>query len=327
MGLAKASLTTATLVAATGLLMALAPPALAGSITLAPVSLPVWKAVYGQVEARTTAPARARIGGTLVSLTVTEGDMVTAGQVIGTLQDDKIGFEVTALDAQLRALGAQLDNAQAELSRGQTLLDRGVATTQQLDLLSTQADVVRNQIAATEAQREVVLEQAKEGAVLAPADGKVLTVPVTEGAVIMPGEAIATIGGGGFFLRLAIPERYASLLEQGASLRVETGQTSASGTLVKLYPQIENGRVVADVDVGALPTAFVNARLLVRVPVGKRQALMLPVAALTSRAGLDFVTVKTAQGTSERAVVLGEVDGETIEILTGLAAGDQVVTP
>jgi len=318
---------TTTLLAVTGLLLTLASPALAGSLILAPQSLPVWKAVYGQVEARTTMPARARIGGTLVSLDVTEGDMVTAGQVIGTLRDDKIGFQVTALDAQLRALTAQFDNAQSELARSQTLLDRGVATAQQLDLLRTQADVVRNQLAATQAQRQVVLQQASEGAVLAPADGKVLTVPVTAGAVIMPGEPIATIGGGGFFLRLALPERYAGLLEQGATLRVETGDTSATGQLVKLYPQIENGRVVADVEVDNLPTAFVNARLLVRVPVGKREVLMVPMVALVSRAGLDFVTVQTADGTSERAVVVGERNGDNIEILTGLAAGDEVITP
>ena len=54
---------------------------------------------------------------------------------------------------------------------------------------------------------------------------------------------------------------------------------------------------------------------------------MVPVAALTSRAGLDFVTVETEEGSSERAVVVGERDGDAIEILTGLAAGDRVITP
>lgn len=312
---------------AAGMAIAMSGPALAESVTLEPVAVPVWKAVYGQVEARNTIPARARIGGTLVSLDVSEGDMVTAGQTIGMLQDDKIAFQISALDAQLRALTAQLDNAESELARGQALVDKGVATVQRLDQLRTQTDVFSNQIASIQAQRQVVIEQAAEGAVLAPADGKVLTVPVTQGAVIMPGEAIATIAGGGFFLRLAIPERHAPMLKQGATLRIDTGATSTTGRLVKLYPQIENGRVVADVDVDLLPTAFVNARLLVRVPVGERQALMVPVAALISRAGLDFVTVKTADGTSERSVVLGERDDKTVEILTGLVAGDEVVAP
>jgi len=307
--------------------MALSNPAAAGSMALEPVSIPVWKAVYGQIEARNNIPARARISGTLVSLDVTEGDEVTAGQVIGTLRDDKIAFEVTALDAQLRALEAQLENANTELARGEALLAKGVVTVQRLDQLRTQADVYNNQIAATEAQRQVIVEQVSQGDVLAPSDGKVLNVPVTEGAVVMAGETIAGIGGGGLFLRLAIPERHAPMLRQGATLEIETGSASMTGELVKIYPQITDGRVIADVDVEALPTAFVGSRLLVRVPVGEREALLIPANAVSSHSGLDFVRVTTHEGESERVVVLGEAIDDSVEILTGLTAGDEVLIP
>jgi len=47
-----------------------------------PLPVTEWKAVYGRIEARDRLPARARLGGTVVSLTVTEGDAVTAGQVL-----------------------------------------------------------------------------------------------------------------------------------------------------------------------------------------------------------------------------------------------------
>lgn len=313
--------------AALAAIIVLSGPAAADSIALAPVSVPVWKAVYGQIEARNNVPARARTSGTLVSLVVTEGDEVIAGQVIGTLRDDKIAYEVTALDAQLRALAAQLENANTELARGEALLAKGVFSTQQLDQLRTQADVYKNQIAATEAQRQVILEQVSQGDVLAPADGKVLNVPVTEGAVVMAGETIASIGGGGLFLRLAIPERHAPTLKQGATLEIETGSASMTGELVKIYPQISDGRVIADVDVDGLPTAFVGARLLVRVPVGERQALLIPATAVSSHSGLDFVRVATHEGESERVVVLGETIDDSIEILTGLTAGDEVIVP
>ncbi|MEJ1159535.1 efflux RND transporter periplasmic adaptor subunit [Prosthecomicrobium sp. N25] len=309
------------------LLAGLASPALAGTVVVSPVTIPEWKAVYGRVEARDTIPARARLGGTLVDLRVSEGDSVKAGQRLAIVRDDKIAFQVSALDAQLRALQAQLQNAESELSRGQTLVERGVATAQRLDQLRTQADVYRSQIAATEAQRQVILQQGTEGEVLAPADGKVLTVPVTRGAVVMPGEPIATIGAGGFFLRLAIPERHASLLKEGAALAVETGVETVEGRLAKIYPQIGNGRVVADVEVRNLPTAYVDARLLVRVPIGERTALLVPAGAVASRSGLDFVTVKGPQGTTERSVVLGERRGDAVEVLTGLRPGDEVVTP
>ena len=311
----------------TGLVLAGPAPARAGSLKIEPVTVPEWKAVYGRVEARDTIPARARIGGTLTELLVSEGDAVKAGQRIAVVHDDKIAFQVSALDAQLKAIVAQLQNAETELARTQSLVDKGVATAQRLDQLRTQADVFRNQIASTEAQRLVIVQQGTEGNVLAPADGKILTVPVTRGAVLLPGETVATIGAGGFFLRLAIPERHAPLLKEGANLTVETGSGTATGRLAKLYPQIGNGRIVADVEVQGLPTVFVDARVLVRVPIGVRTVLMIPAAAIAHRSGLDFVTVRMPGGPVERTVVIGERDGDKVEILTGLAAGDEVITP
>lgn len=299
----------------------------AATLTVKPVTVPDWKAVYGRVEARDSLAARARVGGTLVSLDVTEGDGVKAGQHIATVRDDKIAFQVSALEAQLKALEAQLQNAETELARGQTLVDKGVVTSQRLDQLRTQVDVFRNQIASTEAQRQVVVQQGQEGDVLAPADGKVLTVPVTRGSVVMGGETVATIGGGGFFLRLSIPERHAPMLREGAALAVETGSGALTGKLVKIYPQIESGRVTADVEVAGLPTDFVDARLLVRVPVGSREAIMVPVSALTTHSGIDLVRVVSAGAESDRTVVIGERHGDDVEILSGLAAGDEVVLP
>lgn len=312
--------------------LATATPALAAeTLVLAPEIVPEWKAVYGRVEARDLVPARARIGGTVVELLVSEGDEVEAGQRIAVVRDDKIAFQIAAYDAQLRALEAQLEKAEAELARGASLVERGVVTAQRLEQLRTDVDVTRSQIAATGAQRSVVVQQGEEGAVLAPASGRVLTVPVTKGAVIMAGEPAATIGGGGFFLRLAIPERHARDLVEGAAIRIAAGGAQTQGRLAKIYPRIENGRVVADVEVEALDRAFVDARVPVEVPVGSREALLVPEAAVATRAGLDFVRVVVDGGAVERAVVPGETvtrDGEAfVEILTGLAAGETVIVP
>ncbi|MBX3572190.1 MAG: efflux RND transporter periplasmic adaptor subunit [Mesorhizobium sp.] len=305
--------------------------ALAGTFEVTPASTTEWKSVYGRIEARDLVPARARIGGTVAELLVTEGDLVTQGQKIAVIRDDKLAFQVAAVDAQLAALAAQLARAEAELERGQALVDKGVVTAQRLDQLRTDVDVTRNQIAATEAQKSVIVQQEAEGDVLAPAAGRVLTTPVTRNGVVMAGEAVATVGGGGFYLRLAVPERHAGGLKEGASIRVTTGGGEMSGQLAKIYPQIENGRVIADVEVADLDTAFVDARVLVELPVGERKALLVPAAALTNRFGIDFVRVGTSAGEVERAVVIGERierDGVAmVEIMTGVSAGEQVVFP
>ena len=309
----------------------LAGTANAETVKAEPVTITEWKAVYGTIEARNIVPARARLGGTVTQLSVTEGDVVKAGQKIATVEDEKLGFQIAALDAQIGALRSQLTAAQADLARGETLVERGIVTQQRLDELRSQASVLQNQITATEAQRSVVIQQRSEGEVDAPADGKVLTVPMTRGAVIMAGEPVATIGGGGLFLRLSIPERHASALSQEAEIRVNIDGRQIAGKLAKIYPQIENGRVTADVEAGELDTAFVNARVLVQVPIGERQALLVPANAVVNRNGVDFVSVHEDGETVERAVVssetIGRPDGAYREILTGLAAGDEVVLP
>jgi RND family efflux transporter MFP subunit len=306
------------------LALVLSQAAIAGAAPLAPVTLTEWKSVHGRVDTRDRLPARARLGGTLVDLTVNEGDQVAEGQVLGRIVDEKLALQLQAIDAQLAALRAQIENAEAELVRGEDLLARGVTTAQRLDALRTQVDVLTGQLGAVTAQRSVVAQQTAEGAVVAPVAGRVLAVPLARGAVVMPGEPVVQLGGGGTFLRLAVAERHAAALDEGDTIRIEGLAGADEGRIARLYPLIENGRVIADVELPGLTDRFVDARVLVRLPVGTRAALMVPQTAVVTRHGLDFV--ETTTGT--RLVVLGErhqIDGVAmVEVVTGLRAGDEL---
>jgi RND family efflux transporter MFP subunit len=305
-------------------------PAMAETITLQPVKVTDWKAVYGRIEARDRIPARARLGGTLVELQVAEGEMVEAGQPLAKVVDEKLTFQLSALTAQRSSLEAQLANAENDLKRGETLMKQGVTTIQRQDILRTQVDVLKGQLAALDAQSDVISQQEKEGSVLAPVGGRVLDVPVTMGAVIMPGEAIASIGGGGTFLRIAVPERHATHLNEGDEIEIGQGGATTNGKLQRVYPLIENGRVVADVEIEGLSDRFVDARVLVRLPVGSHEALVVPATAILTRSGLDFVAVEHAGGVALRSIVPGArqiLEGaEMVEVLSGLMAGDRIVT-
>jgi hypothetical protein len=145
-----------------------------------------------------------------------------------------------------------------------------VVTRQRLAQLSTDVEVTRNQIASTEAQRAVLTQQQSEGTIVAPADGRVLTVPASRGAVIMPGEPVATIGSGGFFCGWRCPSASPVNCRPARKSVLPRAAQETAGRLAKIYPQIDNGRVIADVEVDKLDTAFVNARILVDVPIGTR---------------------------------------------------------
>jgi hypothetical protein len=224
---------------------------------------------------------------------------------------------------------AQLANAEADLKRGEDLLKDGVTTAQRIEALRTGVDVLKGQLAALDAEGEVIRQQAKEGVVLAPIGGRVLDVPVTKGAVAMPGEVVAVIGGGGTFLRIAVPERHATALDAGDTIRISGPEGDREGTLARVYPLVEGGRVVADVEIDGLPDRHVGTRMLVSLPVGDREALLVPQDSITTRAGLDFVGIQTANGVALRSIVLGgvqDVNGvPMVEVISGLRVGDTVV--
>lgn len=308
---------------------AIAAPAFGQTLEIVPQPVTEWKMVFGQVETRDRVPARARIGGTVVDLFVTEGDQVSAGELVARIEDTKLSFQIDALDAGLEALRSRLQTARSELARGEALKERGVITSQRLEELQTAVSVIEGEISSAQAERLIVEQQIEEGEVLAPEAGIVLSVPIALGSVVTPGEGLAIIGSGGVFLRLAVPERHAGDLAEGDGIEIGTRDAIREGRLAKLYPQIEGGRVQADVEVEGLESTFVGRRVPVRLPVGMRDAILVPEAALSRNGGLDFVTVETAAGPIERVVVPGaatEQDGVMwIEILTGLSAGDMVV--
>ncbi len=295
------------------------------------------KPVFATVETPRPIPARVRTGGTVAQLIVKEGDMVTAGQIIATIGDEKLVLQMKALDAQIAGLEAQFAKAQADLARAESLFERGTIPRVRLDDARTAADLASTALRSRIAERSVIKQQLTEGQVLAPAAGRVLKVPLTVGAVVMPGEAVAIIAEKNFVLRLRVPERHARFLKAGDSVRVDGAEIGQSGPLfgsvILVYPQIEDGRVIADAVVEGLGDYFVSERVRVWVSGGDRQAYVVPARFIATRFGIDYARVK-ADG--HRLIDVPVQRGrerpspdmpDGIEILSGLRAGDQLVLP
>lgn len=323
------------------LLTLMAGPALAAgeNFTVAVKNLPDEKSVYATVESVNVVPARVRTGGTITGLSVKEGDAVTAGQVVATIGDEKLALQQGALQAQIAAAAAQLDQAKADLRRGEELSKNGFITRQRLDELRTTANVAANNLKARTAERAVIGQQMNEGAVLAPTSGRVLSVPVTLGTVVMPGEAVAMIAERDYVLRLSLPERHATSLKQGDPVRLDAGDKAQSdgmdgaGTITLVYPRISDGRVEADARMEGLGDYYVGQRVRVWVPTGARPTIIVPARYLTTRFGMDFAHLRQPDGSvaeipvqrGQKRPLPGLPDG--IEILSGLTPGDIMVQP
>jgi RND family efflux transporter MFP subunit len=284
------------------------------------------KAVFGTVQSLDMISARARNGGTTRDLGVDEGSAVTAGEVIARVEDPKLGLQMASLDARIRALDAQRQLAQTELARMQKLRASGTISQARLDEAQTNLNVVTGNRAALIAERAVVQEQMAEGEVMAPTDGRVLHVNVTEGSVVQPGEPLAVIAAERYVLRIELPERHARFIHEGDEVQVgrrglatDSADEQRKGTIIKVYPQLSNGRVIADVQTANLGDYFVGERTLVYVATGRRKTILVPADYLHHRYGVTYAIVK---GVGEVMVQDGQHVGNRIEILSGLKPDD-----
>lgn len=290
------------------------------------------KAVFATVESVDTITARARIGGTIGQLQVDEGDSVEAGDVLAVVVDDRLAPQIAAANATANALAAQYAQAETDLERAEDLHERGIYPQARLDQARTQVEVVQGQLAAARRSRDVLVQQSREGDVLAPASGRVLAVPVTSGSVIMPGEAVATIASDLYLLRLRLPERHARSISEGDPVEIGMSalgnEVASTGRIRQVYPRIEDGRVVADAVVDGLGDFFVGERVRVHVTVDARHAILIPADFIDTRYGVDYVCLQLGNGhVTEIVVQRGLETARGVEILSGLSAGDVLVQP
>jgi RND family efflux transporter MFP subunit len=297
------------------------------------------KAVFATVRSKKVVEARVRTPGTIASLKIVEGVHVEPGEVIGIVADPKIALRIKASDAQIVALESRVATAKADFDRTAELQRRGVSPQARLDQAKTAFDVALNELSAARSERSVIEKQIEEGQILAPARGRVLRVPVTEGSVVMAGESIASIAANEYLLRLELPERHARSIKNGDPVSVgQRGlgpevQGAGKGQIVQVYPELQNGRVVADAEVANLGDYFVGERTLVWISAGKRKAIVVPRDLVFRRFGLDYVRVQNGTGTPIDVVVQAGQEIMTtsqavlIEILSGVRPDDKLVKP
>lgn len=294
--------------------------------------VPELKPVAAVVTTRDMAEARARIGGTLVRLNVREGDFVRRGQVIGVVSDSRLGFETRAYAAQASAAQAEAVRAQADLGRIRDLYQHGVYAKARLDQAEAAARAARGTLDAARAQTAASAALSGQGAIVAPADGRVLHAEVPAGSVVTPGMSIATLTAGPAVLRAEIPEADARGLRIGQSVPLvsdDTGEALGAAVISQIYPAVTSGQVTADLSAPGLDAGAVGRRMRLRLEAGMRPALVVPRRFVSSRFGVDYVRLRARDGSASDVPVQlsSEPRGDGVEVLSGLAPGDVLVGP
>ena len=267
-------------------------------LVLAATDTALWQDVSAEIATVDQAQVIARIPGILTSLSVREGDLVRKGQVIGRIVDNQLGYQAGAYGAQ--AAAARREHAQAA------------------------AAAAGAQVNAARQQQSAVQAVAGQGAVVAPTSGRILRADVPAGAPVAPGMTIAVVTAGATIVRLEMPESLAEKVRPGAAVLAEgIGQ----GRVVKVYPSVTAGKVSADVEVPGIDNSLIGKRVPAKVAAGQRKAILVPTSFITTRYGIDMVTLLAKDGTATQVPVqiAPSLESGKVEILSGVAQGDTLI--
>ena len=306
--------------------------------------LPVIVDALGTVTATATAVVRPQVSGVLQKIHFREGEMVKAGQLLATIDPRQFEMALMQATGQRKRDEAQLENARLTLERYRTLLEQDSIARQEVD---TQAALVK-QLEGT-----VIADRAAEGTarlnlgytrVNAPIGGRVGLRAADIGNVIGPSDAegiVVITQTEPIDVEFAVPQdRIGELrlrINEGAALPVEAFDRSRTTLL-------DTGRFLAmdnqvDVQTGTVrakarfsnakhvlfPSQFVNVRLQLQTIQG---ALTVPVTAVRHGGEGEYVYVLNAaeRAVSLRPVKRGLMTSDKVQIISGLTAGEQVIT-
>lgn len=273
--------------------------------------------VMGTVRPKLKATVEAKLSGRIEKLAVVAGQTVKAGDLLAQL-------EVREVQARLEQAQAVRDQARQELTRFEGLLRDNAVTRQEFESVEARFKVAQ----ATVTEVETVLGYAR---VAAPFDGVITRKLVDLGDLAAPGKPLFELEDpSALRLEADVPEAIASRTKPGAKLAVTL---AALGR--ELDGVVSEVETVADpvsrtlrvkLDLPATPGLMSGQFGRVAVPVGDRAMLRVPVASVVVRGQLEMVFVVTNNVARMRLVKTGKVSGSGVELVSGLDAGETVVT-
>ena len=261
------------------------------------------------------------MGGQIVQIYVKEGDFVREGQVLARTKADRTNV--------------QLENAKANLKRFESAYQTGGVTAQQLEQ-------VRLQLSNAQANYNSAAIVSGDTAVKSKISGIVSSKLVEEGAMVGAGQALFNVVNiDNLKLKITVDEAQVSRLRVGDKVTVKpsTESETIEGKIVFIAPKSDGALkfpveiLVSNKDKKLRAGMYATAQF-----AGQSQsatALVVPHSAFVGSVSQNKI-FKIVEGKNDKGeqvpmaelvtVKSGRNFGDKVEILSGLAAGDQVIT-
>ena len=304
------------------------------------VSMPLLHSVAGTVRAETTSALAANVVGTVVRVLVAEGDRVRKGDLVVEIdaraqraQMDRASAGRVQSERAIDATSATAQLAETTFRRYLALRERGSASQQEYDEAkarhtAAQAELARliasrDDARAAAAQAQAVLDYSS---IRAPIDGIVTARFVDPGTQAAPGVPLVAIENeAATRIDANVPEQV--IVRAGDTALVESGEQRLRARVIRVQPSIDPAARSALVKLQLDAPLRAGTYVKVSFPMGERDAVTVPLSALVRHGQLTSVFVVGTDNVARmRLITVGASDGTQAEVLSGLAAGEPVVS-
>ena len=303
-------------------------------------SMPRFHSVAGTVRAESTSTLAANVVGTVARVLVAEGDRVRKGDMLVEIDArehralaDRAGAGRVEIERAIEGAAANAQLAETTYRRYLALRERGSASQQEHDEAKARRDAAQAALAGLVARRGEARAAATQAqavldysSIRAPIDGIVTARFVDPGAQAAPGVPLLTIeNAAATRIDANVPEHV--VVRAGDTALVEAGDQRVSARVIRVQPSVDSAARSALVKLQLQAPLRAGTYVKVSFPVGDRQAVTVPLTALVRRGQLTSVFVVGAGDIARmRLITVGATDGTQAEVLSGLVAGESIVS-
>jgi len=314
----------------------------------------------GSVIAQSTAQIAARTMGTVLQVSVREGDTVMRGQLLAQLDEREMSSRRNAAQAGAQGASAGVTQATKAVAAAQAQADMMQKTYDRYSYLKEQKSVSPqefDEVAAKQQAAQANLEQAKAALrqaeassrqaeseahaadsvagysrIVAPFDGRVIRRMVELGSMVSPGMPLFVVEDASRYqLEATLPAEALAAVKKNALVRVQLDglpEKSLTGKVAELEGGADPASHTLKARVDLPRESGVQSGMFGRAyfAQGEKRAIVLPAEALVSRGQLRGVYVVDDTGLIHwRIVTFGKSTGNQVEVLSGLNDGEAVV--
>lgn len=290
-------------------------------------------AVSGTLKATQSAFIKAKVAGELQDLTLREGDIVRAGQIVARVDATDSQARLRQAQQQAQAAQVQVEIAQRSVDNNRALVEQGFISKFALDSASASLASAQANYRAAVAGGDVISKQLQDTVLRAPISGQVAQRLAQNGERIgVDGRVLELVDISRLELEASLAAADASLLQVGqvAELQIEGSSTPVRATVVRINPTVVAGSRSVLAYLALAPSPGLRQGLFAQgtLVVGTRESLSLPVSAVRNDRPRPYVQIVRDNKVVHQALDLGmqgEVDGQWMVAVQGLPEKTPVI--